>query len=120
MIQGSGLRVDHGVSAEFSAVGPGSSFPIAAAECLSPPVGALLVRDGLGLPLSWGPTGRRPAADEPDPAILTLALPALAAPATPVVSPSARGGGRGDLAGAHLEKAEPFSVEWQLPLATRP
>jgi stage II sporulation SpoE-like protein len=65
---------------------------------LVPPGGALLlVTDALGLPLSRDATGRPPAADELDLAIVpTLALPALAAPATPVVSPSAGGGGRGD------------------------
>jgi hypothetical protein len=56
-----------------------------------------------------------------NPAIPSLALlTALAAPATPVASPSARGGGRGDLAAdPPQEHPNPFSVEWQLPLPTR-
>jgi hypothetical protein len=56
-----------------------------------------------------------------NPAVPSVALlTALAAPATPVVSPSAPGSGRGGLAAdPPQENPNPFSVEWQLPLPTR-
>jgi hypothetical protein len=104
MIQGSGLRVDHGVSAEFAAVGPGSSFPIAVAECLSLLSAPFFSSPTASVCPSLETQRRPPASDELDLAIPTLALPALAAPATPVVSPSARGGGRGDLAAGPLRE----------------
>jgi hypothetical protein len=114
------LRVDHGVSAEFAAVGPGSCFPVAVAECLSPasaPFFSSLTasvcpslgtqRGGL-LPLTsstWPFPHWRcpPSPPSPPPSCLPLRAGVAAA-----ISPP-----------AHLEKPEPFSVEWQLPLATR-